>query len=306
MDEREVKITRPEKVLFPTDGLTKGDLIDYYRRIAPRMLPYLRSRPLVMQRFPDGIDREGFFQKAISPYYPKWIERISVKKEGGTVQHVVCNDAETLLYLANQAVVTFHIWLSRVDNIYFPDQMAFDLDPSGDDFSEVIATARSLRQLLDRLGLPNYLKTTGSRGLHIVAPLTAEHDYDEVRTFSREIAQAVVEEDPEHRTLEQSKNKRRGRLLIDINRNAYAQTFVAPFSVRPRAGAPVSAPIDWSELDKKRLRPDGFNIGNVFDHLEKNADPWKTFGKRPGSIESARKKFANFGGGSLESQGNKK
>ena len=291
MEEHQVSITRPQKVLFPDDGLTKGDVIDYYKRAASRMIPYLRNRPLVMQRYPDGIRGEGFYQKAAAAYYPKWIERVTVKKAGGTVKHVVCNDPETLVYLANQAVITFHIWLSQVDRIYYPDQMAFDLDPSAGDFQAVINTARSLKKLLDELDMPAFLKTTGSRGLHIIVPLDGKHDFDEVREFSREVAAFLVAEDPEHRTLEQSKSKRGGRLLIDINRNAYAQTFVAPYSIRARDGAPVSVPLDWSELNDKKLRPDGLTIRNVFQHLDASEDPWKRFRKRVGSIDAARRKL---------------
>lgn len=291
MLDKEVKITRPGKVLFPGDGITKKELSDYYLRIAPLMLPHLRNRPLMMQRFPDGIDHEGFFQKAAGAYYPTWIERVTVKKEGGTVKHVISNDVQTLLYLANQAVITFHIWLSQVEKLHYPDQMAFDLDPSDGDFADVVATARSLKKLLDSLGLPPYLKTTGSRGLHIIVPLNREQNFDEVRAFSREVAQIVVAEDPEHRTLEQSKNKRQGRLLIDVNRNAYAQTIVAPFSVRARPGAPISVPLEWRELQNKSLRPDGYTTRNLFNRVEKIDNPWKDFGKARHSLASARKKL---------------
>jgi len=291
MEEHEVHVTRPEKVLFPEDALTKQQLIDYYRRVAPLMLPYLRDRPLVMQRFPDGISGQGFYQKAVAAYYPKWIERVSVKKAGGTVQHAVCNNMETLIYLANQAAIAFHIWLSRVDKIRFPDMMAFDLDPSGDDFSLVVQTARSLKQLLDELSLPAYLKTTGSRGLHVVVPLDAKHDFDEVRQFSRAVAETLIANDPDRLTLEQSKSKRGGRLLLDVNRNAYAQTFVAPYSIRARAGAPISMPLGWTALSNKRLRPDGFTVHNAFEHIKKDADPWKDFANNPGALDPARRKL---------------
>lgn len=154
-------------MLFPKDGITKRDLVDYYQRIAPWMLPHIRGRPLSLQRYPDGIDAPGFFQKNAASYYPDWIKTVVVSKSGGTVRHVVCQDAATLVYLGNQACVTPHIWLSRVDKLNYPDQMVFDLDPSGDTFALVKSTAQSLKQLLDRLGLPAYVKTTGSRGLHV-------------------------------------------------------------------------------------------------------------------------------------------
>jgi bifunctional non-homologous end joining protein LigD len=171
--KRDVKITRPGKILFPQDGITKQDLIDYYRRIASWILPHLRGRPLALERYPDGIDKPGFFQKAASLYYPRWIETMTIKKKiGGTVRHVVCNDTTTLIYLANQACVTPHIWLSRTDKLDYPDQMVFDLDPSEDSFEPVKATAQSIKDLLDHLGLPAYLKTTGSRGFHVAVPLS--------------------------------------------------------------------------------------------------------------------------------------
>ena len=167
----EIEIARPEKVLFPEDGITKGDLIEYYARIAPRILPHLRDRPLTLERYPDGIHKQRIFQKEVSSYFPKWIRRVTVKKVGGTVTHLVCNDTATLVYIANQACVTPHIFLSRIDKLDIPDQMVFDLDPQQEDFEPVRSTARAFKKLLDDLELPAYLKTTGSRGLHVVVPL---------------------------------------------------------------------------------------------------------------------------------------
>jgi bifunctional non-homologous end joining protein LigD len=288
---KEVKITRPEKVLFPQDGITKGDLIDYYRRIAPRILPHLRGRPLALQRYPDGIEQPGFFQKDTPSYYPRWIRTVTVKKAGGTVKHVVCDDTATLVYLANQACVTPHIWLSRADKLDYPDQMVFDLDPSDDRFEPVKATARSFKELLDYLGLPAYLKTTGSRGLHVVVPLRRREGFDSVRAFARELAAVVVGQDPEERTLEQRKSERRGRVFLDINRNAYAQTVAPAYAVRARRGAPVSAPLYWEELKNQDLRPDGVTIRNVFDRIKKVGNPWADFWRRGVSLSKARQKL---------------
>jgi bifunctional non-homologous end joining protein LigD len=198
----DVKITHPEKILFPEDGITKQDLIEYYRRIASWILPHLRGRPLAMERYPDGIDKSGFFQQTTACYYPGWIKTVTVKKVGGTVKHVVCDDAATLVYLANQACVTPHIWLSRADKLDYPNQMVFDLDPAIDSFEPVKATAQSLKALLDQLGLPAYLKTTGSRGLHVAVPLRRSEGFEAVRAFARELARIVVSQEPEQRTLE--------------------------------------------------------------------------------------------------------
>jgi bifunctional non-homologous end joining protein LigD len=292
----DLEITRPAKVLFPADGITKGDLIDYYRRIAAWMLPHLRDRPLAMERYPNGIDEPSFFQKAVPSYFPDWIKRVTVKKTGGTITHVVCNNEATLVYLANQACITPHIWLSRIDKLYYPDQMVFDLDPSREDFEAVKATAQAIRELLDRLDLPAYLKTTGSRGMHVAVPLNREEDFDSVRAFARQLAEIVVNHDPEHRTLEQRRGKRGGRVFVDTNRNAYAQHMAAAYAVRARAGAPVSAPLDWSELNRKDLRPNGVTIRTIFGRLKKVGDLWKDFGRRATSLKMARRKLEDLHG----------
>ena len=255
------------------------------------MLPHLGGRPLSMQRFPDGIDQPGFFQKAAASYYPAWIKKVTVQKAGGTVRHVICDDTATLVYLANQACITPHIWLSRVDKKEFPDQMIFDLDPSTEDFSAVIDAALALKDVLDDLELPGFIKTTGSRGLHVGVPLKREQDFDSVRAFARNVAEIVVGRDPARYTLEQYKNKRHGRVFLDINRNAYAQTAVAVYAVRARNGTPVSVPIEWNELLKKNTRPDGITMRTVFERLDKIEDPWKHFWRRATSLEKARRRL---------------
>lgn len=287
----QVGITRPEKVLFPEDGITKGDLIEYYTRIAPRILPHLRNRPLTLERYPDGIHNQRFFQKEVSSYFPKWIRRVTVKKVGGTVTHVVCNDIATVVYLANQACVTPHIFLSRIDKLDVPDQMVFDLDPQGEDFEPVRSTARAFKEVLDDLELPAYLKTTGSRGLHVVVPLQRREGFDSVRNFARDLARIVVSQAPEERTMEPRKANRGGRVFIDTNRNAYAQLVAPAYAVRARRGAPVSVPLDWSELRKKGLRSDGVTIRTVFDRLKKVGDPWADFWKSGVSLASARRRL---------------
>jgi len=291
VDGRDVKITRPEKVLFPDDGITKLDLIDYYRRIARWILPQLRERPLTLERFPDGIRGARIIQKSAASYFPKWIKTVSVAKAGGSVRQVVCEDEATLAYLANLACITPHIWLSRIDKRDYPDQMVFDLDPSGASFSPVVETAKATRDLLEQLGLPVYVKTTGSRGLHVVVPLKRQEDFDAVRGFARQVAELLVKQSPDERTLEQRKENRGDRVLLDINRDAYAQTIAAAYAVRPRPGAPVSTPLDWSDLEDKTLRPDGVNIRNIFERLEKRKDPWKDFRARAAGLKQAAQKL---------------
>jgi bifunctional non-homologous end joining protein LigD len=288
IDGRSVEITRPGKILFPEDGITKLDVVNYYQRIAPFMVPYLENRPLVLQRFPDGIGRPGFIQKAVAPYYPAWIKKVTVKKAGGTVKHVVCNDAATLVYLANQGCIGLHPWLSRTDDVNCPDQMIFDFDPSrDDDLAGVVGGALILKELLDKLELPAFVKTTGSRGLHVVVPLDATQDFDTMRAFARELAEVIVDRDSSRYTLEAHKEKRKGRILIDVNRNGYAQTAAAAYSIRARNGAPVSVPVSWSELRKRNFRPNLYTIQNIFARLDKTDDPWKDMGKFHASLKSA-------------------
>lgn len=262
-----MEVTNPTKVLFPGDGITKGALIEYYQRIAPWILPHLRDRPLALERYPDGIEKQRFFQKEVGAYYPKWIDRVTVKKVGGTVRHVVCNNAATLVYPANQACITPHMWLSRVEKLNYPDQMVFDLDPSRDDFDAVKETARSIGELLEKLELPAYLKTTGSRGLHIAVPLRQDEGFD-AGAGVREAGGGGCRDGGAERADDGAAERKAAR-----------------------AGAPVSAPLDWKELDKKDLRPDGVTIRNVFEPVEKFGDVWKDFARRAASLKKARKKL---------------
>ena len=292
VDRREIEISRPEKVLFPEDGITKGDLIEYYARIAPRMVPHLRDRPLTLERYPNGINTKRFFQKEVSSYFPKWIRTVTVEKVGGTVTHVVCNDTATLVYLANQACVTPHIFLSRADKVEVPDQLVFDLDPQGDDFEVVKSTALDFKQLLDELELPAFIKTTGSRGLHVVVPLKRRENYEAVRAFGRDLAGIIVSREPRSRTMEQLKANRGNRVFIDTNRNGYAQLVAPAYAVRAKKGAPVSAPLDWNELGRKGLRSNSFTIRTIFERLEKVEDPWSDFWESGVSLAAARKKLS--------------
>jgi bifunctional non-homologous end joining protein LigD len=256
------------------------------------MLPYLAARPLVLERFPDGIASPGFVQKAAAAHYPSRIKTATVKKVGGTVRHFVCGDVATLTYLANQACITFHTWLSRVGAIDSPDQMIFNFDPSRDgDVAGAVGGALVLKEILDDLELPAYVKSSDSRGVHVVVPLEAREDFEFVRDFARRLAAVIVDRDSSRYTLEQYKKNRRGRVFIDINRNAYAQTAAAPYSVRPRAGAPVSVPLHWSELRKKSFRPDAVIIRNIFDRFESVDDPWKRFWRDAASLEHAARKL---------------
>jgi bifunctional non-homologous end joining protein LigD len=272
---RTVNLSNTGKVLFPEDGLTKGDLVEYYETVGPYMTPYLRGRPLSLERYPDGIDAQQIFQQKAPDYFPDWIETASVDRVDGSGQvvHAVARDTATLVYLANQACITPHAWLSRADRPDNPDQLIFDLDPP-DGFEAARRAALDLRALLDDLGLPTVVKTTGGKGLHVHVPLDRSANFDTVRAFAREVAEVLVEHDPKHYTLEQRKASRQGRLYLDIMRNGYGQTAVPPYAVRARAGAPVATPLDWSELDDRSFRSDQHTLRTVPKRLDKDGDPW--------------------------------
>ena len=296
-DVRDIKIGKhtitignEQKILFPKSKITKGELIDYYRRIAPTMLPYLKNRSLTMQRFVDGIGEEGFYQKDASAYFPSWIKRKKVKRQDdGFVNYVVCNDAATLVYLANQVSITNHVWLSKIDKLRYPDRMIFDLDPSKkNDFKRVKQAAKDIKILLESLGLVSFVMTTGSRGLHVVVPLKRTENFTFVRTFARDVADYMAFQNPKVLTTEIRKNKRRGRIFVDWLRNSFGATGVAPYSVRPKEGAPVATPLTWKELDNPKLAPDKYTIKNIFARLSKMGDPFKGIEKRTKSLKKAR------------------
>ena len=280
IDEHDITITNPDKVLFPDDGITKGDLVEYYRGIADRMLPQVRDRPLHMNRYPDGIGGIAIQQKRVPDSFPAWIQRVTVDlHKGGTITHAVIDNAETLVYLANYNMITAHVWLSRIQAPEQPDLVIFDLDPADEDFRLVRRTALGLKTMLEGLQLVPFVKTTGSRGLHVVVPITVGPSFEEAHIFADYLAQRLAAGDPDHLTTEFIKQKREGRLFIDVNRNAYAQTVVAPYAVRARRRAPVALPIGWADVESDTLRLDGFTIATVWDWLRDHVDPWTSMGE---------------------------
>lgn len=289
---RAVQVSSPDKVLFPKDGITKADLADYYARVADTMLPHLEGRPISMLRYPDGIQGESFFQKDVPDYFPDWIRRAKVDKEGGTLEMMIAEEPAALVYLAGQACITPHVWLSRIDRPQRPDRLIFDFDPSGDDFGPVRDGARRMRDLLEELGLAPLVMTTGSRGLHVTVPLDRSADFEPVRTFARGCAELLVARRPDHLTVEHRKAKRGGRVYVDTGRNAYAQTGVAPYAVRALPGAPVATPLDWSELG--RAGPRSTTIANLFRRLGRKADPWADIDGRARPLAKAAKRLARI------------
>jgi len=294
-----VELSNTSKTLFPDDQVTKGDLVGYYRDIAARMLPYLRDRPLSMERYPDGITGERIVQKNVPRYFPDWIARTRVKKQGGTLVQVICDRPATLVYLANQACIEMHAFLSRTGALDRADQLIFDLDPPDDHrFDQVKHLALGLRDLLDELGLTAFVKTTGGRGLHVHVPLDARDDFDTVRRFARQASDVLAAREPDILTTEQRKDSRGDRVYSDVMRNAYAQTAVAPFSVRARPGAPVATPLDWAELKDTSLTPHQFTLRTVGGRLDRLGafDPWAGMARRRYSLARAAQRLAKLAG----------
>ena len=291
LGRRTVVLTHPDRLLFPDDAITKRELAGYHAAMAPHMLPHLRGRPLMLQRFPQGIDGPGFMQKDARGL-PDWVHRVEARKEGGTVTHPIADDAATLVVLANRSCVTLHAWLSRVGHLECPDQIIFDLDPSADDLPLVCEAARALRGLLDELELPAYLKTTGSRGLHVVTPLDGRTGLEEVRAFAHDVASVLVARMPDALTVEFRKEKRQGRLFVDTLRSGYAQTAVAPYSVRPLPGAPVAAPLRWEELDEPGFHVRRHTLRTVPERVEREGDPWAGMGRHARALHGPRRRLA--------------
>jgi len=288
---REIQLSNLDKVFYPDAGVTKGDVIDYYARVAEVMLPHREDRIVSMHRWPDGIEGDDFYQKDVPGHFPDWIRSVEVEKEGGEKQQlVVCGDRATLVYLANQGCIALHPWLCRTGKLDHPDQLVVDLDPPpGGDFGAVRDAARRVRDLFDALRLPTFLKTTGSKGVHLMVPLDRLADFGAVRGFARAAMDLLAARHPDALTTEVRKNKRKGRVFLDVARNAYAQTAVAPYSVRPRPGAPVATPFAWEELG--RIEPDRYTVKNLFRRLARIEDPWKGLRRRATGLSRARERL---------------
>ncbi|MFI5806848.1 non-homologous end-joining DNA ligase [Streptomyces sp. NPDC051561] len=291
-----VTVHRPDKVLFPDPGISKADLAAYYRRIALFMLPQLRDRPLMLERRPDGVKGPSFLQKDTPESYPAWVRRSKLDKEGGTVRHVVCDDSATLVFLADQACLALHRWLSRTERLPWPDRLIFDLDPARDDFGAVRDAARRLGELLDQLNLPSALMTTGSKGLHVIVPLNGHTTFEESRGFAREVTEVLADRYPSTLTTAVRKRARGDRLYLDVQRNAYAQTGVAPWSPRALAGAPVAVPISWEQVDDPGVTARTWSLADVDAILEQaKRNPWAGVLTRGRSLGPARKRLKAVG-----------
>ncbi len=284
-------ITHPEKVLFPEDGITKGDLAAYYEALAPVILPHLRGRPVTMERYPAGIGEKGFWQKDVSRGFPDWLQRVEVPKKDGVVHHPIVSDTASLLWVTNQNTITQHVWTSRVPDLNHPDVCVFDLDPSADDADAVRAAAIELRDLLAELGLPSWVKTSGSKGFHIVVPLDGRTTMGAAARFAHAAGALFVSRAPDRLTQEFSKADRGGRIYVDTGRNGYSATFAAAYAVRARRGAPVSAPCTWDELERGDVGPRTFSLRSMAERVAAIGDPWSDMLRRGRSLTRAFEKL---------------
>lgn len=280
-------ITHPEKVLFPDPPITKGRLAAYYEAIAPLMLPHVRGRPITMERYPGGLGKKGFWQKDISKAAPAWMARVEVPKKGGVVHHPVVTETRALLWLANQNAITLHVSAARVPDLDHPDLCVFDLDPSDEDASAVRGAAIALRDLLEEVGLPSWVKTSGSKGFHLVVPLDRKRDTAEVESFARDVATVLVGRASDQLTQEFSKVERRGRIYIDTGRNGPGATFAAPYTVRARADAPISAPCTWREVERGTVGPATITLRDMPKRIAKHGDVWSDMPRRGRSLTRA-------------------
>jgi bifunctional non-homologous end joining protein LigD len=284
-------ITHPEKILFPDDGITKGEMAAYYEAVAPVMVPHIRARPVTMERYPAGIGQKGFMHKDVSKGFPPWLERVEVPKKDGTVHHAIVTDTRSLLWMANQNTITPHVWSTRAPDLYHPDICVFDLDPSVDDAEMLRSATIGLRDFLKELGLPSWVKTSGSKGFHIAVPLDGKAHMGEVSGFAHHVGAMLVKLAPDHLTQEFSKADRGRRILIDTGRNGYSATWAAPYAVRAKPGAPVSAPCTWEEVERGTIGPRSITLRTMADRIAAVGDPWSDMKKKKRSLERAAAKL---------------
>lgn len=276
-----IEISHPDKILFPKAKITKMNLVVYYEKISKHILPHVKDRPLTMNRYPDGVNKKSFYQKDSSDFFPGWIKTKKIKKkEGGSFNAPICNDKATLVYLTNLASITPHVWLSKIDKLKNPDRIIFDLDSPGDNFFDVKFAARKIKAFFEEnYKITPFLMTTGSSGVHVVIPIKPEKNFDFIRNKIQKIAERIAEENSDKLTTEPRKNKRKGRVYLDVARNAFGQTGVAPYSVRARENAPVATPLDWSELNRIKTSQ-AYTIKNIFRRHSSKKDPWEDINKK--------------------------
>lgn len=291
-----IDLSNQDKVFFPDAKLTKGDVIDYYEKIADIMVPHMKRYGVSMQRFPEGLKGEGFYNKDAPDYFPDWIRTVEFpKREGGSFHAPIVDSKAALIYLADQAVLTHHLYLSRVDDLEHPDKMIYDLDPpeNTEDFGTVRKAAEDIREVLHKLNMEAWIQTTGSKGFHVIVPLARSANFEEVRAFARDIALVLVRRNPDKYTLKERKNKRGGRIFLDKLRNAYGATAVAPYSIRAKPGATVATPLNWNEI-KEGASPHDWTIENIPGRMGQKEDPWLDMMRHAYRISSRKDKLENL------------
>ncbi|MGI4750707.1 MAG: DNA ligase D [Janthinobacterium lividum] len=277
LPDKNVKLSNLDKLYWKNEGISKGDLLHYYAQVSDYLLPFIQDKPLSLNRQPNGFDQPGFFQKDVNVgEIPKWLKTVSLHSESTDkeIDYLLCNDLESLLYMVNLGCIEINPWLSSYQTPENPEFMVIDLDPDGNDFSEVKEVALSVKKVFDRMEIPSFVKTSGSRGMHIYIYLAAEYDYDFVKKFANYVAQLVQQEQPEITSLERSTDKRKGLIYLDYLQNRRGQTVAAPYSVRPKPGATVSMPLFWKEVNAE-LQLINFNLKNVPELLKERENPWK-------------------------------
>jgi bifunctional non-homologous end joining protein LigD len=289
----EVGLSHTGKVFYPGGGISKGDLIEYYLRVAGWMLPHLKDRPVIMARYPDGITGPRIIQKNVPDYFPDWVTRVTVQKKEGSLQQVICDKPATLVYLANQACIEMHVFLSRTGRLDRPDQLVVDFDPpAADAFGAARQGALWLRALLaDEMGVTSFVKTTGGKGLHVHVPLDRRAGFDEARALATGLAKLLAARHPGTLTTEQRRGGRGDRVYLDVMRNAYAQSVVAPYVVRARPGAAVATPLHWDEVGDKKLGPGAFTLATMDARLDSGDDPWAGLTRRRYGLAGLRRRL---------------
>lgn len=293
--ELTVACTNVDRVVFPADGITKGDILAYYRDVADLMVPELRGRPLSVVRYTKGIDKGGFVQKHYQKHFPAWLDHVSTGAKT-LVDYPIVDTAAGVVYMANQGSIEFHIWTSRKDALDRPDLLVFDLDPPEGRFDLVRHTALLLRELLGQIGLPAFVKVTGSKGMHVIAPLDDAARFDEASALGTRIGALLCRRHPDLLTMEFYKKDRKGRLFMDVMHNALGATLVAPYSLRGRPGAPLSAPLDWSDVENAALAADGVRLRDVRAWLDRRDDPWRDLRAASGSVAGAARALDELAG----------
>lgn len=285
-------ISHPDKILWPEDGITKGDVLDYYTEIADYILPHLKDRPIVMHRFPDGIDKEGFYQKEAPEFTPDWVNTVTVQHSNKKVHYILIDSLESLLFVVNLASFEINAFMSKYQSLEYPEILSIDLDPEDLPFEAVVDAARIAHKLFDKLGLTHYCKTSGKRGLHLYLPLQGKYHESQVKDFANLLALLIQKEDEKLISLVRSPSKRQKKVYVDYLQNSPTKTMASPYSVRPVPGALVSTPLDCDEL-KKGISPKDFTIFSVPKRVKKKGDLFAPLLKdKPIDIEAVLKMIA--------------